>query len=211
MHNGRTDCQERGTMEGAQNRRYESHAYVLAVVPPKSYLRDSRSRGMTVVQAIGETHLTLLELLPKRGVRIHAQERVGIDRASMDKIERFLRRISYEDLAPEAAAELPLVVEMLVTKHEMKYVQFFNEAQPITTRMHSLQLLPGIGQTLMWAILEERKKEPFKNFDDIAQRTKLSNPKKVVTARIIQELQEDVKRWLFVRPPPQDDDRERSR
>ncbi|HDD67136.1 MAG TPA: DUF655 domain-containing protein, partial [Candidatus Thorarchaeota archaeon] len=70
---------------------------------------------------------------------------------------------------------------------------------------------PGIGQTLMWALLEERKKEPFKSFEDIASRTKLQNPKKVVTARIIQELQGDVKRWLFVRPPPQEEEKTRPR
>jgi putative nucleotide binding protein len=115
------------------------------------------------------------------------------------------RRIFYEDLVPESVAELALVVEIVVTKHEHKYVQFFNEASPITTRMHSLQLLPGIGQTLMWAILEERKREPFKNFEDIAARTKLQNPKKVITARIIDELKEDVKRWLFVRSPKRDE------
>ena len=80
---------------------------------------------------------------------------------------------------------------MIVTKDEHKYVQFFNEANPITTRMHSLQLLPGIGKTLMWALLEERKREPFKNFEDIAARTKLQNPKKVISARIIDELKEE--------------------
>lgn len=198
-------------MEGTQGRRYESHAYVLAVIPPKTYLRDSRPRGITVVQAVGESLLTLLELTPISGVNIRPQERVSIERGPSSKIDRVLRRIAYADLAPESSAELPLVIEMIVTKHEQKYVQFFNEAQPITTRMHSLQLLPGVGQTLMWALLEERKKEPFKSFEDIAARTKLQNPKKAVTARILEEIQEDVKRWLFVRPPPRDDEWERDR
>jgi putative nucleotide binding protein len=57
----------------------------------------------------------------------------------------------------------------------------------------------------MWAILEERKREPFKNFEDIASRTKLQNPKKVIRARIMDELKEDVKRWLFARPPKRDE------
>ncbi len=198
-------------MEGTQGRRYESHAYVLAVIPPKTYFRDSRPRGTTVVQAVGESLLTLLDLAPLRGVNIRPQERVSIERGPSSKIDRVLRRVTYADLAPESSAELPLVIEMIVTKHEQKYVQFFNEAQPITTRMHSLQLLPGVGQTLMWALLEERKKEPFKSFEDIASRTKLQNPKRAVTARIIEEIQEDVKRWVFVRPPPRDDERERDR
>ena len=193
-------------MEGPQNRMFETHAYVLSVVPPKEFLRDSRPRGDTIVQGIGETHFTLLEMIPQRGVKPHPQERVSIQRNSVSKIDHVKRRIFYEDLVPESVAELALVIEIVVTKHEHKFVQFFNEASPITTRMHSLQLLPGIGQTLMWAILEERKREPFKNFEDIAARTKLQNPKKVITARIIDELQEDVKRWLFVRPPKREDD-----
>ncbi len=192
-------------MEGPQNRMFETHAYILSVVPPKEFLRDSRPRGETIVQGIGEAYFTLLEMIPQKGVKPHPQERVSITRNSQSKIDHVKRRIFYEDLVPESVAELSLVVEIIVTKHEHKYVQFFNEASPITTRMHSLQLLPGIGQTLMWAILEERKREPFKSFDDIASRTKLQNPKKVITARIIDELKEDVKRWLFVRPPKRDE------
>jgi putative nucleotide binding protein len=193
-------------MEGQQNRQFETHAYVLSVVPPKEFLRDSRPRGDPVIQGIGEFHFTLLEMIPQRGVTLHPQDRVSIERNTKSKIDHVKRRIFYEDLVPESVTELPLVIEMLVTKHEHKYVQFFNEAAPITTRMHSLQLLPGIGQTLMWAILEERKREPFKSFDDIAARTKLQNPKKVMTARIIDEIREDVKRWLFVRPPKRDEE-----
>ncbi|MHA1246257.1 MAG: DUF655 domain-containing protein [Candidatus Thorarchaeota archaeon] len=198
-------------MDGPQRKMHESHAYILAVIPPKMFLRDRRPRGTTVAQAIGESYFTLLELIPRRGVTLHAQERVSLERNSRGKIERVSRRLRYENLAPESTEELPLVVEIIVTKHENKFVQFFNEAPPITTRLHSLQLLPGIGQTLMWALLEERKKEPFKSFEDIASRTKLQNPKKVVTARIIQELQGDVKRWLFVRPPPQEEEKTRPR
>ncbi len=197
-------------MEVSQNKRYESHAYVLAVITPRATFKDPRPRGPDLVQAIGESYLTLFELAPKRGVKIRPHERVIIERNSASKIERVIRRLSYEDLVPEAASELPLVVEMIVTKYEQKYVQFFNEAQPITTRMHSLQLLPGVGQTLMWAILEERKKEPFKSFEDIAARTKLQNPKKAIITRILEELQEEEKRWLFVRPPPQYEEKTRT-
>ncbi len=198
-------------MEGQQNRMFETHAYVLSIIPPKEFLRDSRPRGDTIVQGIGESHFTLLEMIPQKGMKVHPQERVSIQRNSTSKIDHVKRRIFYEDLVPESVAELALVIEIIVTKHEHKFVQFFNEASPITTRMHSLQLLPGIGQTLMWAIIEERKLKPFKSFDDIAARTKLQNPKKVITARIIDELREDVKRWLFVRPPKRDEDERESR
>ncbi len=198
-------------MEESQGKMYETHAYILGVIPPKVYLRDSRPRGEAVVQAIGESFFTLLELAPKRGVRLNLQERVPIQRNDRSPIDHVKRRIQFDDLAPESAAEIPLVVEIIVTKFEYKFVQFFNEAKPLTTRKHSLQLLPGIGPTLMWALLEERKREPFKNFADISERTKLQNPKKIITSRILDELREEEKRWLFVRPPKRDDERERTR
>ncbi|MCK4483434.1 MAG: DUF655 domain-containing protein [Candidatus Thorarchaeota archaeon] len=198
-------------MESSQGRMYESHAYVLAVSQPKVYLRDSRPRGDPIVQAVGESHFTLLELVPLGGTRFNPQDRVSIQKDSQTNIDHVKRRVFYEDLIPESTAELPFVIELIVTKHEHKFVQFFNEAKPITTRMHSLQLLPGVGKTLMWALLDERKKAPFKNFEDIAARTKLQNPKKTITTRIINELKEDVKRWLFVRPSRRSDDERRQR
>jgi putative nucleotide binding protein len=193
-------------MEGQQNRMFETHAYVLSVIPPKLSLRDSRPRGETLVQGLGESHFTLLEMVPQRGARLNPEERVSIERDVVSKIDHVRRRVFFEDLSPESEAELPLVIEIIVTKHEARFVQFFNEAAPLTTKMHSLQLLPGIGPALMWAILEERKRSPFKSFKDIAERTKLRNPKKVVVARIMDELREDVKRWIFVRPPKRDTD-----
>jgi len=196
-------------MESSQGRMYESHAYVLAVSQPKAYLRDSRPRGDPIVQAVGESHFTLLELVPRGNTRFNPQDRVSIQKDSQTNIDHVKRRVFYEDLITESTAELPFVIELIVTKHEHKFVQFFNEAKPITTRMHSLQLLPGVGKTLMWALLDERKKAPFKNFEDIAARTKLQNPKKTITARIINELKEDVKRCVFVRPPKRTDDERR--
>ena len=193
-------------MDGFQDRAFETHAYVIQVIPPKIYLRDSRPHGETIIQSIGESNLTLFDLAPKHGVTVHPQERVSIQKNTRSKIDHIRRRISYDDLTPESIENLSLVVEIIVTKHEQKYVKFFNEAKPLTTRMHSLQLLPGIGQTLMWALLEERKREPFNSFDDIAARTKLQNPKKAITSRIIDEIKEEVKRWLFVRPPRRDEE-----
>ncbi|MFO7835057.1 MAG: DUF655 domain-containing protein [Candidatus Thorarchaeota archaeon] len=187
-------------MENTRAKKYESHAYVLAVAQPKGFRRDSKD-SVSVVQGLGETYLTLLEMVPRPNVNFGTGERISLKKGARSKIDHVKRRISYEDLTPESKSELPLVVEIIVTKHEAKFVKWYNQANPITTRLHSLQLLPGVGQALMWAILEERKKEPFKSFEDISERTKLQSAKKAVKERILEELKGDVKRWLFVRPP----------
>ena len=63
--------------------------------------------------------------------------------------------------------------------------------------MHALKLLPGIGQKHMWEILDAREKQKFGKFQDIADRTSISNPPKLIAQRIIKELQREAKYYLF--------------
>jgi len=174
----------------------EDYVYVLDYLP-HGRPEDERPiyKKEPLVLAIGEKYFSLLELVPKRGVELKAHERVYIGRKERDKIDHIKRRITYDELSSAAKAELPYVLEELVRKNEKRYVEFFNTAMPLTTRLHMLELLPGIGKKLMWEILEERKKKPFESFEDISQRIKaISDPVKLIVSRIITELSEaDVK------------------
>ena len=83
--------------------------------------------------------------------------------------------------------------------NEQRFVEFFNKAQPLSTRMHQLELLPGLGKKHMWEIIEERKGEPFKDFNDLKKRVKLMpDPEKVIMKRILQELDGTEKHNIFV-------------
>jgi len=94
--------------------------------------------------------------------------------------------------------ELPYVVEKIVTAREKDFVEWFNKAPPLTTRMHSLELIPGIGKKIMWEILSERKRKPFESFQDIAERIHLMpDPKKAIVKKILSEIQEQDKYYLF--------------
>ena len=65
--------------------------------------------------------------------------------------------------------------------------------------MHVLELLPGLGKKHMWEIVEERRVEPFKSFDDLKKRVKLlPDPLKIIVKRINSELQGKEKYYLFV-------------
>jgi len=86
-----------------------------------------------------------------------------------------------------------------VEKNPKKFLDFFNKAQPLTTRMHQLELLPGLGKKHMWEIIEERKEKPFESFDDIKKRVKLMpDPEKIIVKRIMAELEGQEKHLLFV-------------
>lgn len=184
-------------------KKYEDYGIVLDFLP-QGHPNDPRPIHLRepIVQILGDTFFTLLEAVPVAGVAPALHERVFIGKDKRDKIERIKRRIGYEDLTAAAKAELPIAVERLVDEHPERLIEFFNRAAPLTTRFHQLELIPGIGKRLMWSILEERKKKPFSDFEDLANRVKgLPNPKKLVAKRVIMELQGADKYRVFVRPP----------
>ena len=179
----------------------EEYAYVLDYLPQGR--SDDRSYKKTpILIAIGEDEFKLLELIPKNNAIFSVGDRIyiGSNIEMRTKILSVKRRISYKDLTSAAMNELPFILETLVNQQESKYIGFFNTAQPINTRLHSLELLPGLGNKTMWSIIEERKKRPFESFKDLTERVKtVHNPQKMIVGRIIQELEERFEKYkMFV-------------
>lgn len=165
---------------------------------------DSRTyQKQPLVQAVGETNFVLMEMTPKEGVVPVAGTRVYIGSGSRDVIDHVNRRIDYSELSNSAKLELPFVIQTVVLEDEARFIRYFNDAGPITTRMHALELLPGIGKKLMWSVLNERKKGPFKSFADLVERVKgLHNPEKLIAKRIEDELMDDrIKYRVFTTMP----------
>ncbi|MBN1109841.1 MAG: DUF655 domain-containing protein [Methanomassiliicoccales archaeon] len=179
----------------------EDYAHILDFLP-QGLPSERGYRKEPVAYALGNTEFKLFELVPKPGVIINIGEIVYIGK-DMDKREKILhvkRRVGFEELTAGAQNELPYVVLEVVKANEPHFVQFFNEAQSITTRYHMLELLPGLGKKTMWAILDERKKGPFKSFADIAARIPtFKHPEKVVSKRIESELADPAQKYrIFV-------------
>ena len=183
-------------------KKYEDHGIVLDFLP-QGHPEDPRPIHLRepIAQILGDTFFTLLEAVPKEGVVMALYERVFIGKGERDKVDRIKRRVGYEELTAAAKSELPVAVEKLIDQDPGRFIEFFNRAAPVTTRFHQLELIPGIGKKLMWSILEERKKKPFKDFDDLSSRLKMPDPKKMVVKRIIMELEGVDKYRVFVRPP----------
>jgi putative nucleotide binding protein len=180
------------------DKKYEESAYVLDFVPRgKSVV--IKGREGPVVQAIGEDRLTLLELLAMETKDFDIGEKVKIGKEGREKIVSVLGKLAYEELTPEAKGSLPGVVEKLVKDNEGKYVAAFNDLQPLTPRLHGLELIPGIGKTFMKEILDMREKKPFESFDDIQERVGLRDPAKMIAKRIVEELSGDTRVAIFVK------------
>lgn len=195
-----TPSTRQGREEALRPRLYEEYAYVLDFL---SYGRPSTERQRRVaaptVQVIGETYFTLLEAELKPGAVATPHERIYVGRERREKIERVMGRISYQELTASAKAELQPVLEKLIGNQEERFVGFFNVSQPVTPRMHALELLPGIGKKSMWQIVNAREKKPFDTFKDIQERTSISDPVRILARRIVDELSGEGKYRLFSR------------
>lgn len=115
-----------------------------------------------------------------------------------NKLKEVLKKIDYKDLTNTSKALIQPILEKEILNYEAEFLNFFNNSTSITPRMHSLKLLPGIGQKHMWEIIEARNRQKFTTFQDITDRTSLSHPTKQLAQRIIKELQrEGIKYYLF--------------
>ena len=178
----------------------EETAVVLDFLP-NGYHFDDRPMHLKnpMVQALGKKHFTLLELVPKKGIHLQPYEEVYIGEGKRDKIHHIVGKLPLNRLTETAKDSLEAVVEEIITKEEKNFVDFFNRAGPLSTRMHQLELLPGLGKKHMWEMLEARKEKPFESFDDVKKRVKLMpDPKKIIARRILLEIQKQEKHKIFV-------------
>lgn len=179
----------------------EEYVYVLDYLP-QGRTEDKGYKKTPLMIVIGEVEFKLLEVIPKNNVVVAVGERIYIGRSPelRQKVLSVKRRISYRELTNAAMNELPYVLETIINENKARFVNFFNEAQPINARLHSLELLPGLGNKTMWNIIDERKKQPFQSFEDLTERVKtVHNPQKMIAGRIIEELEERFeKHKLFV-------------
>lgn len=178
----------------------EEYAIILDFLP-NGYLFDNRPshKKTPVVQAIGKEYFSLLELVPKKDVFLQPYDEIYIGEGKRDKIHHIVGKLPVDKLTATARSELNFVIDEIVKKSELRFVQFFNNAQPLTTRMHQLELLPGLGKKHMWQIIEERKESPFKDFKDLKARVKLMpDPEKLIVKRILAEISGGEKHNVFV-------------
>ena len=168
---------------------------------PNGYMNDPRPihRKTPIAQAIGKNSLILLELVPKKEVFLQPYAEVYIGEGKRDQIHHVNGKLNLDKLTNTARAELEHVLVQIIHTNYQKYVDFFNNSQPLSTRMHSLELLPGMGKKHMWEIIEERRVEPFKDFADLKARVKLMpDPEKIIVRRILLEMQGTEKHMLFL-------------
>ncbi len=179
-------------------RKYEEYAYVLDF-NSRGKSSTVRGRDGIIVTAIGEDRLTLLEVLGIPNSTFEVGEKIYIGKEGRTKILSVLGKMEYDKISLSAQNELDLVVETIVTANEQKFVTYLNNAQPLTPRIHALELIPGIGKTYMKTMLEEREKQKFESYQDLQDRVGFKEPIRHISERILDEITGESRMNLFVK------------
>ncbi|NCC71277.1 DUF655 domain-containing protein, partial [bacterium] len=125
---------------------------------------------------------------------------VYIGDAKRDEIQYIKRSIFLDKLSASAKSEILFTLIDIVNEKEKDFVNFFNNAGPITIRKHSLELIPGIGKKHLSSLLELKNTYKFESFDDIKSKCPfLSEPQKAIAERILYEMEHKEDIHLFVK------------
>ncbi len=175
----------------------EDYAYILDFLIQGH--PDTRTfKREPIAYGLGDNEFKLLELVPKPKARLQIGDRIyiGKDLELREKILHVKRRVGYKQLTSTAQSELPYIIEEIVEDKEERFIEFFNGAQPISTRYHMLELLPGLGKKTLFAVLEERKKSEFESFEEIEERVSaIHQPQKLICKRIELEVSDPKQKY----------------
>lgn len=185
-------------MSSIHQKRYEEFAFILDY-RPNSRSSLIKGRDGTIIQGIGLNHLTLLEILGSTDKSFTIGEKIGIGKDGRSKVISVLGKLLYSNLTSDSVHSLSEILETIVSTDETFYVNFFNDSQALTPRLHSLEVIPGIGKTLLSQILKERDIDRFSSFSDLQERIHIRNPSKLVARRLFDELSGHTKLNIFVR------------
>lgn len=173
----------------------EEYAIILDFLP---YGYPLEKKMMPIAQAIGDKNCTLLQLVPRRGIKLEVGERVYIGEGKREKVYYILGKLPENKMTETTREQLSEFIKKKVKKDEKKFIDFFNKAEAINTRLHQFELLPGFGKKHTEAILEERNKKPFESLEDLKNRvSNLPAPKKAIEKRILEEITGKEKYILF--------------
>lgn len=175
----------------------DEYAIVLDFLP---YGYPMSGKMQPVAQAVGEKTLIVLEIIPRRGMTLETKEKVYIGSGKRDKVYFIAGRVAPEKVTEAAKIQLNDFLGEFVANNEQRFVEFYNKAPAINTRLHQIELLPGFGQKHLHELLKSREEKPFASFADMRERlSSLPDPKKAIEKRIVEELLTKPRFKLFVK------------
>ncbi len=171
-------------------------AYILDFRPRTRSVNNKRKEG-TIITALEGNNFRLLEILGREDSKFDIGNLISLEKNK--QIVMVLGELEYTQISATAISNIPNVVTNIVETYETRFIEYINTSRSLTPRIHSLELIPGIGKAYMKMMLEEREIKKFESYKDIQERVGLYDPVKHITERIVDELAGKGNVKLFVR------------
>ena len=156
---------------------------------------DSFRKRYQVVTVVGTEKFSILRCFLKNQLNTVA---IGetIDLEDLRNNFQLVKKLKPTEWSSTLKSEIDDAISEIVKRNEVKYVDFFNNAHLITTKLHQLKLLPGVGEKRLVQILKIRDQQPFISYEDIEERLSL-NPIELITKRILEELESTEEKYIL--------------
>ncbi|MHA2364884.1 MAG: DUF655 domain-containing protein [Candidatus Hodarchaeales archaeon] len=165
---------------------------------PSHHHQEPYDKQYPFLIVIGKKHYSILKLFLKQHVSFAVSDQIDLDKNKY--LFLLIQRLSADKWTKELRKRIERHLKEIVSLNEREFVDFFNNAKPITSKLHQLKLLPGVGPKRMWSIIDDRKISIFSSYSDIEERTGL-DPITLIVSRILEELETDQKYRLFTKAP----------
>lgn len=176
--------------------------YILDILP-HGHIDSTMPRNFApkpLIQAIETPGFNLFEIEYGRNVNVSVQEKIIITNKEDCKLGRIVKRLTYNSLTQTSKDLLLNTIELHIQDQEKLYLDFLNNAGPITKKRHMLNLLPGVGEKLMWDIINTRNMRKFDSLQDFDNRVSKCDIKNLIAKRILNEIiDDDSKHYIFVK------------
>jgi putative nucleotide binding protein len=207
MESRESDHQGRERHHLKKQKKYEETALILDIIEGEISTRKDKYKGQTIVQAIGTNYFSLLEFIPteEKVSTLVFLDKIELGKDERAEVETIIGRISYDKLTNVAEGQIEEAIDKILDQNQDRFVLWLNNAKAISIRLHSLQVIKGIGPKGLKMFLDARKQKEFESYDDFEERTGISDIKSLIKNRILEELKdEDEKYHLFTRPTPKE-------
>lgn len=150
-----------------------------------------------VVTVVGTQKFSILRIYMKKHLNTIAMGDT-IDLEEHRNNFQLVKKLRSSEWSSTLKDEIMDCVAKIVKNEEVKFVDFFNKAHLITTKLHQLKLLPTVGEKRVVQILKIRDQQEFISYDDIQERLGM-DPVEIISKRILEELENDEKYVLFTK------------
>ncbi len=158
----------------------ETHARVL----------DHGSKGPDMIIAITERdfRISRLKAIQKTELKFIG-DRIAIDSTS-EIVSEIIGLTRITSLSPSALKELPKIIASMLQDSPERCLGFYNRAGPLSLKMHSYELLPGIGSKKAQEMVEARGRTGWTELSALDEVCGI-NSANLLANRLIEEMNDE--------------------